>query len=74
MLCVTNDEDHLGWVSASAEVGGIVTVFQGDRLPFLLRPLGNGGHRLVGDCWIDVLMTKKSFESSTAPDQISEIV
>ncbi len=68
--CQNSVRDRLGWVSTFAQEGDLIAVFYGSAVPFVVRPLINGRHKVIGSCWIEGLMTGEDFTSSTVPDQI----
>jgi hypothetical protein len=54
-FCITS-EGRMGQVQKAAEVGDLICVFEGGRVPFTLRP--NGGHAfsLVGESYVHGIM------------------
>ncbi|KAL8787130.1 MAG: hypothetical protein Q9195_007912 [Heterodermia aff. obscurata] len=49
-------EGHIGLVPKEAMDGDIVCVILGCKSPLLFRPLANGNHTVVGECYIQGLM------------------
>ncbi|KAH7310863.1 heterokaryon incompatibility protein-domain-containing protein, partial [Stachybotrys elegans] len=43
-------------VPTAAKQGDIICIFDGGRVPFVLRPRGNGHFSLIGECYVDGMM------------------
>ncbi|KAM7202642.1 Heterokaryon incompatibility protein (HET) domain containing protein [Naviculisporaceae sp. PSN 640] len=39
-----------------ARGGDRICIFRGGRLPYVVRPVGDGTYRLVGECWVQGMM------------------
>lgn len=57
LFCSTS-QGRVGWVPANAEIGDVVCVLDGGRVPFILRPIARREmvFRLVGEAYIHGLM------------------
>ncbi|KAM7196560.1 hypothetical protein V8F33_006059 [Rhypophila sp. PSN 637] len=42
--------------SCNTRVGDRICVFRGARLPYVVRTLGDGTYKLVGECWVEGIM------------------
>jgi hypothetical protein len=51
----TTANSYMGWVPSAAQIGDCLCYFEGCPLPFVIRRR-EGGHELVGDCYIHGLM------------------
>lgn len=47
---------YLGVIPEEAREGDQITVFLGGKLPFVVRPTGNGDYVLVGACYVHGIM------------------
>lgn len=54
-FCST-DNDRLGWVPGATAIGDVVCIFNGGRVPFVLRPASSGIYTWVGECYIHGIM------------------
>jgi hypothetical protein len=54
-FCVTSN-DRLAWIPMGSEDGDEIYIIRGARVPFVLRPQGNGQFVLIGECYIQGLM------------------
>jgi hypothetical protein len=51
-----SDKGHLGIAPEAAEVGDIICIFYGAKVPFALRPKANGRYWLLGEAYVDGIM------------------
>lgn len=74
-LCITRG-DRFVWAPSrghsSTDTGDKIAIFKGGRVPYVIRPRGDGSYTLVGECWVEGLMEGEAVE---APDfKLEEIV
>lgn len=50
------DCGDLAAVPKAARKGDVVCIFNGGRVPYVLRPSKNGHYTLVGECYVDGMM------------------
>ncbi|OPB36197.1 hypothetical protein A0O28_0109730 [Trichoderma guizhouense] len=50
------DAGDFAAVPKAAQKGDIVCIFNGGRVPYVLRPCVNGNYTLVGECYVDGMM------------------
>jgi hypothetical protein len=55
LFCITA-KDRLGCVPQAAQVGDRICVLYGGRLPFVIRPCGDGRYTYVGNCYLQGIM------------------
>ena len=61
-FCIT-ERGYLGMVAAPMRVGDRICIFEGCRMPFVLRPAkGDRGYVLLGDCYVHGLMDGEAIE------------
>lgn len=60
-FCSTS-HGRFGLMPLSAEVGDILCVFYGGRVPYLIRPCGNGQYAFVGHCYVHGFMAGEAME------------
>lgn len=65
---VTND-GHPGLALADAKPGDQLCIFAGASVPFVIRPNGEGGFRLVGESYVYGLMDGEALEGHNAASQ-----
>jgi hypothetical protein len=70
-LFITN-QGHLGVGLTSLEVGDEVWVLVGVRVPLILRPVGEGQYRLVGEAYVHGIMHGEAIDK-TAEESIREL-
>ncbi|KAI1424889.1 HET-domain-containing protein [Xylaria sp. FL1777] len=51
ILCSTK-KGYLGWVPDVTIAGDSIFVFLGANVPFVVRPVGDGTYKLIGECYI----------------------
>ena len=55
-FCVT-EKGQIGWVPIEAQQGDVICVFEGARLPYVLRRTADGdAHTIIGHCFIHGIM------------------
>ena len=52
----TTDDGYIGLAPTAIKPGDHVCVILGCQSPFVLRPCGDGSHKVVGECYIDGFM------------------
>ena len=70
-LCITKT-DRFAWVPSArtvsseialydpyTEIGDMICVFQGGRIPYVIHPQGDGTYTLIGECWIEGFMNEE---------------
>ncbi|KAL7958014.1 heterokaryon incompatibility domain-containing protein [Trichoderma compactum] len=50
------DAGDFAAVPKAAQKGDVVCIFNGGRVPYVLRPAANGNYTLVGECYVDGMM------------------
>ncbi|KAL6691238.1 heterokaryon incompatibility domain-containing protein [Trichoderma pleuroticola] len=50
------DAGDFAAVPTAAQKGDVVCIFNGGRVPYVLRPGANGNYTLVGECYVDGMM------------------
>lgn len=50
------DSGDFAAVPKAAQKGDVVCIFNGGRVPYVLRPCKNGHYTLVGECYVDGMM------------------
>ncbi|KAM6478082.1 HET-domain-containing protein [Trichoderma sp. SZMC 28011] len=50
------DAGDFAAVPKAAQKGDVVCIFNGGRVPYVLRPCENGNYTLVGECYVDGMM------------------
>ena len=50
------DKGYMGLAPSHAQVGDLVCIFRKGDVPFILRPIGEGYHELVGGCFVHGIM------------------
>ncbi|PKK50013.1 hypothetical protein CI102_7199 [Trichoderma harzianum] len=50
------DAGDFAAVPKAAQKGDVVCIFNGGRVPYVLRPCANGNYTLVGECYVDGMM------------------
>ena len=65
-FCRTRD-GRIGCVPRSVIVGDTVCVLYGGRVPYVLRPVGDGKYILIGDCFIHGLMDGEAMAMKQIP-------
>ncbi|KAL7803836.1 heterokaryon incompatibility domain-containing protein [Trichoderma afarasin] len=50
------DAGDFAAVPKVAQKGDVVCIFNGGRVPYVLRPCANGNYTLVGECYVDGMM------------------
>lgn len=60
-FCVTK-EGHYGWVPEISELGDVIFVIRGARVPFVLRRQGGSQHLLIGEAWVQGFMEGEALE------------
>jgi hypothetical protein len=66
--------DDIGFLPVDAQGGDVVVVFIGFRVPFVLRPFGEGKWQLVGECYLPWVMKGQALEGinwNTAYEEVS---
>lgn len=61
-------QGYLGQCLPRAQIGDAVALIAGCEIPYLLRPLGNGQHSLVGDCYVHGIMYGQAWDESKVQD------
>lgn len=47
------ESGRIGWAPPAAEPGDVIAMFQGNRIPFAARPVGNSGAwEYIGGCYV----------------------
>jgi hypothetical protein len=54
-FCLTTRR-YMGWIPQAAQPNDKIAIFGGGRVPFVIRPVGNGEYQLVGECYIHGVM------------------
>lgn len=54
-FCITR-EGRMGQVPREAEIGDLVCIFEGGRVPFVLRARGEGAFSLIGESYVHGIM------------------
>lgn len=47
---------YMGWVPFATKLGDEIAIIEGQAAPFVIRPVGDGNHRLIGECYIHGVM------------------
>lgn len=63
-FCCTS-QDRFAWVPKVSDVNDRICIFQGGRVPFVVRPQEDGKYVLVGECYVQGMMTG---EALSLPD------
>ncbi|KAF1952608.1 hypothetical protein CC80DRAFT_507796 [Byssothecium circinans] len=66
-FCSTR-KGSIGWVPRGAQVGDVICVLYGGRVPVVLRPR-DGGYEFVGDAYVHGMMNGEALVMSGAPDE-----
>ena len=61
---------RLGQVPRSAEVGDLICILHGGRVPYIIRPRSEGGFMLVGESYITGLMDGDAMEMELETKEI----
>jgi hypothetical protein len=70
-LCLTSGR-YLGLVPCTTEVGDVIAIFKGAKLPFVLRPLFRSIDRsfmLIGECYIHGIMYGEAIKKGGIKEQ-----
>jgi hypothetical protein len=59
-----SESGRFGWIVDGSQVGDEICVLYGGDYPFVMRPDGAGGHRIIGDCYIHGLMDGEAMDPS----------
>jgi hypothetical protein len=55
-------EGRIGWVPIRTEQDDQVFIFQGSRIPFIARPVGEDGWEYIGPCYVHGLMDGEAWD------------
>lgn len=55
-FCTTSSRRFIGWVPSEAQIGDVVCLLEGGRVPYILRPLQGGLYSFIGDAYVHGLM------------------
>lgn len=58
----------VGLAPESVEVGDIVCVFLGGKLPYILRERADGKFRLIGEAYVHGIMYGEAWEAKEPPN------
>ncbi|MCJ1238061.1 hypothetical protein MMC14_006049 [Varicellaria rhodocarpa] len=68
-----SEKNYMGWAPPDAQVGDLICVLLGGRVPFLLRPHGNM-FRLIGELYIHGLMEGQAMKMKDVKTQEIRLV
>ncbi|KAF7509917.1 hypothetical protein GJ744_007231 [Endocarpon pusillum] len=66
-FCSTRN-GSIGWLPRGAQVGDVICVLYGGKVPFVLRPR-DGGYEFVGDAYVYGMMDGEALVVGGAPDE-----
>ena len=58
------EKGFVGMVAGIAQAGDRVALFKGGKLPFVIRPKGDSGWELIGDCYIHGIMHGEAWDEA----------
>ncbi|KAI0809957.1 HET-domain-containing protein [Xylaria sp. FL0064] len=69
VLCRTK-KGYLGWVLDITMVGDSIFIIMGANVPFVVRPVGDGTYKLIGECYIHGIMYGEALEEKNSKENI----
>jgi hypothetical protein len=70
---LSKDKQWMGFIPIDAEIGDVIALLEGGRVPYILRPktgVDEGCYELIGDAYVHGIMDGEGW----SPDLLQEIV
>ncbi|KAF8866367.1 hypothetical protein BDZ45DRAFT_579097 [Acephala macrosclerotiorum] len=62
-MCFTTS-GYIGSVPHESQIGDMICIFEGGKVPFVVRNKSGGGQQLVGECYIHGIMDGELMEKA----------